>query len=161
MTQLADFIDAALQLEASWSTATAQLAREAPELEFYGASVGAIRGTLRNLERRYPNLGHDEITALSSELWAMPVFERRLTAIILLQSHVALLRNSDLTRIEGFVRTATLAALADPLATDVIRPLLEQLDAPGRAKAAVVLERWVADGDPWLRRAAELARARK
>jgi hypothetical protein len=159
VSEPAEFIDTALQLEASWSATTAQLAREAPDLEFYGSSVGAIRGTLRNAERRYPNLDHDAITALSSELWAAPVFERRLAAIILLQSHVALLRNSDLTRIEGFVRTATFAALADPLATDVIRPMLEHLDAPGRAKATVVLDRWATDGDPWLRRAAELAQA--
>jgi hypothetical protein len=160
VSEAAEFIDAALQLEASWSQAIAQLAREAPELEFYGASIGAIRGTLRNAERRYPNLDHDEITALSSELWARPVFERRLAAIILLQANVALLRNSDLTRIEGFVRSATLAALAGPLAADVIRPMLEQLDAAGRAKADVVLDRWAADADPWLRRAADLARPR-
>jgi hypothetical protein len=158
MTERAEFIDAALQLEASWSPAIAELAGQAPELEFYGASVGAIRGTIRNAERRYPNLDHDEITALSSELWASPVFERRLAAIILLQSHVTLLRNSDLTRIEGFVRTARLVALADPLATDVIRPMIERLDAAGRAKADVVLNRWEADHDPWLRRAAEAAR---
>jgi hypothetical protein len=158
VTQPADFIDAALQLEASWSPASAELARQAPELEFYGASVGAIRGTLRNAERRYPNLSHDEITALCSELWAVAVFERRLAAIILLQSHVALLRNSDLTRIEGFVRSARLPALADPLATDVIRPMLGRLDAQGRAKADVVLDRWLLDPDPWLRRAAELSR---
>jgi hypothetical protein len=159
VSEAAEFIDAALQLEASWNATTAQLARDAPELEFYGASVGAIRGTLRNAERRYPNLDHGEITALSSELWARPVFERRLAAIILLQSKVPLLRNSDLTRIEGFVRSATLAAFADPLATDVIRPMLEQLDAAGRAKADVVLDRWAREPDPWLRRAAEIARA--
>ncbi len=156
MTEPADFIDAALRLEASWSSSVDDLARQAPELEFYGASVGAIRGTIRNAERRYPNLAHDEITALSSELWAPPVFERRLAAIVLLQSNARLLRNSDLTRIEGFVRTAGLAALADPLATDVIRPMVERLDAQGRAKADIVLDRWAADPDPWLRRAAAL-----
>jgi len=158
MSAAAEFIDAALQLEASWSPAIAELARQSPELEFYGASVGAIRGTIRNAERRYPNLGHDEITALSSELWTPPVFERRLAAIILLQSHVALLRNSDLTRIEGFVRSARMAALADPLSADVIRPMLDGLEARGRAKADVVLDRWASDGDPWLRRAAEASR---
>ena len=52
--------------------------------------------------RRYRDLVHDDITALSSELWAVPVFERRLAAIVLLQSRVTL-KNTDLTRIEGFV----------------------------------------------------------
>lgn len=70
---------------------------------------------------------------------AVPVFERRLAAVVLLQSHLAVLDNSDLTRIEGFLRGARLRELADPLAVDV------------------VLERWLQDPDPWLRRAALLA----
>ncbi|MEB0015208.1 DNA alkylation repair protein, partial [Glaciimonas sp. Cout2] len=77
--------------------------------------------------RRYPGLTHDEVTALSTELWDVPVFERRFAAVVLLQSNVALLTNTDLTRIEGFLRDARLAALADPLARDVTRPLVGRL----------------------------------
>jgi hypothetical protein len=151
------FVDATLQAEGDPYRAAAAKERLGSDLRFYGASVGAVRGTIRDVARRHPGLTHDEITALSSELWAVPVFERRLAAVVLLQSNVHRLDNSDLTRIEGFVRSACLRALVDPLAGDVVAPLLERLDAPGRARADSVLHRWAGDGDRWLRRAALLA----
>lgn len=154
MTDAAEFIDAALRSEVSWNQTADHAAAEASRLRVYGASVGAVRGTIRNAERKYPGLDHDEITALSSELWDVPVFERRLATIVLLQSNVRILRVSDLTRVEGFVRAARLPSLADPLADDVLRPLIEGMDGRDRAKAMVVLERWAGDPDEWLRRAA-------
>lgn len=154
MDDVVEFIDTTLQREGSWSRAEAEQARLESDLRFYGSSVGAVRGTIRDALRRYPDLTHDDITALSSGLWAVPVFERRLAAIILLQSNVRLLNNSDLTRIEGFVRDARVPALVDPLAVDVVGPMIQRLDASSRARADVVLERWAEDPDVWLRRAA-------
>lgn len=154
MSDAVDFVDAALQLEATWQRALADEARIGSDLQFYGTSVGAVRGTIRDVGRRHPGLGHDEITALSSELWRPPVFERRLAAVVLLQTHVGLLRVSDLTRLEGFLRDARTPSLADPLIADVLTPLVEGLDAPARGRANVALARWSADGNPWLRRAA-------
>jgi hypothetical protein len=158
VSDAADFVNVALQREGSWSRAADDRERLQSDLEFYGASVGAVRGAIRDASRRYPGLTHDEVTALSSELWAIPVFERRLAAVVLLQSKVRMLVASDLTRLEGFVRSAALAALVDPLAADVIRPLIERLDAVSRGRADTVLDRWRDDGDAWLRRAAVLAR---
>jgi hypothetical protein len=150
-----DFVDAALQLESTWQRAIDHETRIGTDLLFYGASVGAVRGTIRDVGQRYPRLGHDEITALASELWRTPVFERRLAAIVLLQTHVRLLDNSDLTRLEGFLRDARTPALADPLIADVILPLVEALDAPSRSRANVAVARWAADSNPWLRHAAQ------
>ncbi|WP_427131175.1 DNA alkylation repair protein [Pseudarthrobacter sp. S9] len=157
MSDAGDFIDLSLQREGSWSRAEEAQSRLGGDLRFYGASVGAVRGTIRDAGRRYPGLLHDDITALSSELWAVPVFERRLAAVVLLQSNVPLLTNSDLTRIEGFVRQAHVRALVDPLAVDVIGPLLEGLDRPDMVRADSVLDRWVREPDVWLRRAALLS----
>jgi 3-methyladenine DNA glycosylase AlkD len=157
MTEPAEFIDATLQREGDGYRGEAERERLGSDLRFYGASVGAVRGTVRDALRRHRGLSHDDVTALSSELWAAPVFERRLAAVVLLQSRVSLLRNSDLTRMEGFVRDARLRALVDPLATDVIGPLVESLDAAGRARADIALDRWAAEPDPWLRRAALLS----
>jgi hypothetical protein len=151
-----DFVDVTLQAEGDWYRAADAQARLGSTLRFYGASVGAVRGTIRDLARRHPGMTHDEITALSSELWTVPVFERRLAAIVLLQSNLKLLKASDLTRLEGFVRDAGLNALIDPLALDVIGPLLGLLAAPEHSRATAVLTRW-AQGDATLRRAAELA----
>ncbi|MCU1446293.1 DNA alkylation repair protein [Cryobacterium sp.] len=159
MSAAGEFVDATLQNESSWERADADRARlGGAGLRFYGASVGAVRGTIRDAGRRYPGLSHDDITALSSELWALPVFERRLAAIVLLQTHVRMLQASDLTRIEGFLRQARSPALIDPLATDVLVPLVTGLAAPARGRATAVIDRWATEPATGLRRAAELAR---
>ena len=156
MSAAGEFVDATLRNEGDEYRAHAEKARLASDLDFYGATVGAVRGTIRDTARRYPGLTHDEVTALSTELWAVPVFERRFAAVVLLQSNVGLLTNTDLTRIEGFVRDARLAALADPLARDVTRPLIARLSGVPRGRADAAIERWARDPDPWLRRAAGL-----
>ena len=153
MSEAADFIDAALQYEAS---PYSQGGDGSDQLDRYGASVGAIRGTIRDAARRYPGLTHDEITSLSSELWALPVFERRRAAIVLLQTNAGLLLHTDLTRLEGFIRTAGSTPLVDALVEEVLRPLLDGLDASSHAKADVVITRWSTDPDPELRRASKM-----
>ncbi|MDR6687589.1 3-methyladenine DNA glycosylase AlkD [Arthrobacter sp. 1088] len=157
MSEAGEFVDFTLQRESSW-----EKAMEARErlggMKVYGASVGAVRGTVRDVLKRHKNLGHDDITALSSELWEEPVFERRLAAVVLLQTKVGLLVNTDLTRIEGFMRQAGTEELADPLAVDVVKPLLARLEGQAKERAERVLERWSRDTDPWLRRAAQLAK---
>jgi hypothetical protein len=154
-----EFIDAALQYEGDWYRADAERERLASSLTFYGASVGAVRGTVRDAQRKFRGLTHDDITALSSELWFQPVFERRQAAIVLLQSNVALLTHTDLTRIEGFVRTAQHDELVDPLIRDVVRPLLSQLDDTARSRALVAVTRWSHENNAALLRAADLALA--
>ena len=159
MTAAAEFIDAALQAESSWQRQAAGIDGLPATLGFYGTSVGAVRGTVRDALKRYRGLGHDELTALSSELWRVPVFESRLAAVVVLQSALPELRGTDLTRIEGFLRLAEWASLVDPLATDVVGPLLAGLDGIERARAVAVVDRWAVEPDPWLRRAAERARS--
>lgn len=156
MSDPGDFIDAALRYEGDEWKAEDARHRLGDSLDYTGASVGAVRGTVRSALQKFRALGHDDITALSSELWRAPVFERRLAAVVLLQSRVTLLRASDLTRLEGFARDARVRELLDPLAVDVIGPLVDGLDAAARAHADVVLDRWPGD-EPWLRRAAILA----
>lgn len=157
MSDAGEFIDLALQRESSWQRAEETQGRLGAGLTYYGASVGAIRGTVRDALRRHPELHHDDITALSTELWGVPVFERRLAAVVLLQSSVALLTNTDLTRIEGFIRSAAVRELVDPLAVDVVGPLISALDVVSRVRADSVLDRWARDSDKWLRRAALLS----
>ena len=155
MSAAGDFIDEALQRETAWTLPADD--REASGLRSYGASVGAVRGIVRDASRKFRGMSSDEITALASELWGVPVFERRLAAVVLLQSNVALLDNSDLTRIEGFLRDGRARSLVDPLAMDVVGPLIERLDDIGRSRAQVALDRWLGENNVWLRRAAILA----
>lgn len=138
----ATFIDHTLRSEASewrtWADGDASVGG----LGVYGASVGAIRGTVRGALRRHRNLQHDDITALASELWATPVFERRLAAIVLLQSQIDTLTGNDLTRIEGFLRDAGIPELIEPLTLDVVRPLLNRLTGPEADRARRIVNRW-------------------
>ncbi len=157
MSEAGEFVDYTLQMESTWERAEEASARLGEALKVYGASVGAVRGTIRDALKRYKNLAHDEITALSSELWEQPVFERRLAAVVLLQTKVGVLVNTDLTRIEGFIRQSGTRELVNPLATDVVRPLLARLEGRAKDRAERVLERWAEDPDPELRHAAALA----
>ena len=154
VSEAGEFIDAALQREASWERSNDQ---GSGGLRYYGASVGAVRGTVRDAFRRYRGMGHDAVLALSSELWAVEVFERRLAAVVVLQSHLALLQVTDLTRLEGFLRHGGTTELVDPLAIDVVGPFIDRLNSRDADRAAAVLDRWTADVDPWLSRAALLA----
>jgi len=154
VSEAADFIDLTLRNEGDWYRAQDSRERFGGYLDFYGASVGAVRGTVRDALRKFPGMGRDEVAALASELWGVPVLERRLAAVVLLQSRIRSLDNSDLTRLEGFVRTAGSAALVDPLAADVIRPLIEALDEPRRTRADAAIARWAREPNEWLRRAA-------
>ena len=160
MSAAGDFIDSTLQREGSASCAETAADDIGDGLRHYGSSVGAVRGTVRDAQRRFPGLSHDEVTALSSELWRVPVFERRLAAVVLLQDTVRLLLATDLTRLEGFVREARLPVLVDLIAIEVIAPLLRSLDSHARSRADKVLARWTDDRNPWLVRAAAMARTR-
>ncbi len=155
-TPAAEFIDRTLRAEASEWRADADAERIGGGLRFYGASVGAVRGTVRDAGRRHPGMTHDEVTALASELWTPPVFERRPAAIVLLQRHVGMLRGSDLTRIEQLLRDARVPDLVDPMAADVVRPLLGRLDGMEAERARRIVDRWAGEDDPNLRRASSL-----
>ncbi len=157
MSDAGEFIDLALQRESTWRRAEESHARWESGLRVYGASVGAVRGTVRDALRRHPELSHDGITALCTELWDVPVFERRQAAVVLLQSSVGVLTNTDLTRIEGFIRSAAIRELVDPLAVDVVGPMISGLDVAGRVRADSVLDRWLWGPENWLRRAALLS----
>lgn len=160
--EAADFIDATLQNEGAWYRADDVESRLGGALGSYGASVGAVRGTVRDAGRKFKDLGHDDVTALASLLWGQPgpgrrpVYERRLAAVVLLQSRVAVLRHSDLTRLEGFIRSAHTGELVEPLINDVVVPLLKVLDGHDRQRADVVITRWRQDPDDWIRRSASL-----
>jgi hypothetical protein len=150
-TPAAAFIDRILRAEATEERASADAARIGGGLRFYGASMGAVRGALRDARRRHPELMHDEVTALASELWSEPVYERRLAAVVLLQGQVSALLVSDFTRLEQFLRSPEVRALIDPLVADVVRPLLERLEGADAARARRIVDRWVCEGllEPW------------
>lgn len=156
----AEFVDRTLQNEGAWYRADDVAHRLGGVLASYGSSVGAVRGTVRDALRKFKDLDHDATVMLASALWGQPgpgsrpVFERRLAAVVLLQSRVRLLQHSDLTRLEGFLRSAHAADLTAPLLSDVLMPLLAGLGERERQRARGVVERWSGDPDAHLQAAA-------
>ncbi|WP_152030852.1 hypothetical protein [Agromyces aureus] len=69
------------------------------------------------------------------------------------------LGNGALTRIEGFLREASVDALSNPVIDDVVQPLIASLDGPPRTHALAVLARWADEPDPRLRAAAGRVRS--
>jgi 3-methyladenine DNA glycosylase AlkD len=122
------------------------------ELAFMGATVWQIRDAVKAVDagRRHDR---ERLLALVTELWAAPVHERRMAAVMLLERHLAVLRPPDLALLERLVRESRTWALSDGLAVSVIGPLLVR--HPDVAGAW--LDRWARDADFWIRRTALLS----
>jgi 3-methyladenine DNA glycosylase AlkD len=122
------------------------------DLRHLGATVWQIRREVKAFAGEHPDLSHAELVALVEELWATPVHERRMAAIFLLEAYPELVGPADLALLERLIRESRTWALVDGLAGDVAGQLLVR-----HPEAASELDRWAADPDFWLRRAALLA----
>ena len=145
-------IDAALRAAGTPERARRERAYLKSDLEHYGAPVPAVRAAVRDLRRRCPVLGHDDLVGLVDALWAAPVHERRVAAVVLLTAEGRLLGPDDVGWLERLLRQARTWALVDGLAAWVVGPLVER-----HPELAAALDRWAADPDLWLRRSALLA----
>lgn len=128
-----------------------------------------VRGALRSARDAGAVLAPAVRAAAVRRLWAEPVHEHRLAAVELLVAERARLDPvADLPLIEELLRGCRTWALLDPLAASVAGPCLDALDALGAdgrrgadgrggGDGTAVLERWIADADFWMRRAALLA----
>jgi 3-methyladenine DNA glycosylase AlkD len=122
------------------------------ELEHHGATVWQIRREVKSYTKEHPELSHAELVGLVEALWAKPVHERRMAAVILLEAYPQLVAPGDLALVERLVRESKTWALVDGLAGDVLGELL--LRHPSSAEE---LDRWAGDPDFWVRRSALLA----
>ncbi len=122
------------------------------DLEHIGATMGDIRATVKSFVRQHPNLSHDDLITLTDELWAKPVHERRMAAVVILESCPDLVGPQDFGFIEKLIRESKTWALVDGLATQVAGNILANYP-----NEAPTLDRWATDDDFWVRRSALLA----
>jgi 3-methyladenine DNA glycosylase AlkD len=122
------------------------------DLEFTGASVPQARATVIGWRKSQPELDRDHLLAVAAQLWARPVFECRLAAVLMLTDRRALLTAGDLPVVEQMLRESRTWALVDSLAADVAGALVARFP-----ELYPELDRWAADPDFWIRRSAMLA----
>jgi len=148
----ADAIAAGLRAAGSPQRAAQEQAYLKIDLEFFGVSVPVTRAAVRSWCRARPGLAHDELAGVAAALWEPPVFDRRLAAALLLEFSRALLGPAGAPLIERMLREARTWALVDGLAANVAGDLAERFP-----ELTVLLDRWAADDDFWIRRSALLA----
>jgi 3-methyladenine DNA glycosylase AlkD len=117
-----------------------------------GTTVWQIDREVKAFAAERPELSHDELVALVEALWAKPVHERRMAAVMLLEAYPELVAPSDLPLLERLIRESKTWAYVDGLATNVLGELLVR-----SSRTAPKLDRWAKDPDFWVRRSALLA----
>jgi 3-methyladenine DNA glycosylase AlkD len=150
--RVAAAIDAMLGARATRGRAEHVRAYLKSPLEHHGTGVPAIRAVAKDVARRHPALTHEDLVGLTEALWAKPVHECRMVAVELLCLRRDRLGPDDVPLLERLLLESRTWALVDPLATAVVGHLVERHRELGQ-----VLDRWAADDDFWLRRAALLA----
>jgi 3-methyladenine DNA glycosylase AlkD len=121
-------------------------------MEFAGVGLPGLRAIVRALLPRRPTMARGSLLAVVTELWARPLFECRLAASMLLGDHAEALIPADAALLERLIRQAGTWALVDELAPVVMGGLVERYP-----ELTAVLDRWAADEDFWVRRAALLS----
>lgn len=149
-TRLIRRIDAELRALGDPERAVGEKRYLKSDLAFYGCRLGDMRRLAKSFFRT-ERLGHSDLVELVPVLWAEPVFERRIFAVLLLELHAHELGPRDLPLIEGLIRESKTWALVDVLAGDVVSAIARE----HRVKQK--LDRWARDDDFWIRRASLLA----
>jgi 3-methyladenine DNA glycosylase AlkD len=150
--ELIEQVDISLRSRGTPERAEHEKAYLKSELRHYGTSVPAIRSVAKEVASDHPGLSRDDLLALVGALWAVPVHERRMAAVELLDTYHRHLREEDIVLLERLLRESRSWALVDPLAASVVGRLAER-----HPQLGLVLDRWAGDPDFWIRRAALLA----
>ncbi|HET9441839.1 MAG TPA: DNA alkylation repair protein [Acidimicrobiales bacterium] len=150
--RLAEEIDAGLRSRATPGRAEAEKAYLKSGLDHYGVTVPGIRAVATAVRKDNPELSRPEVLGAADALWRRPVHERRMAAVELLDLYADRLGPADLGFLERLVRESGTWALVDGLAASVVGELVGRHPELGRD-----LDRWAADPDFWVRRAALLA----
>jgi 3-methyladenine DNA glycosylase AlkD len=145
-------IEAAIRAAGTPERAVSEQAYLKIGLEFTGTAVPAARAIVQSWRRGQPGLTRDLLTGVAAALWARPVFDCRMAAVLLLADQRALLTSADAPLLERLLRDSGTWALVDSMAADVMGSLVERYP-----ELTATLDRWSADPDFWLRRSAMLA----
>jgi 3-methyladenine DNA glycosylase AlkD len=122
------------------------------ELTFIGTDTRTVREAASGVLRELAPLNRAGLLALVRDLWRRGIFELRALAVELLKARSTVLVAGDHRLIERLIRDSQTWAFVDFLSIQVAGPLVVRLP-----DLSTVLDRWAADRDLWVRRAAMLA----
>jgi 3-methyladenine DNA glycosylase AlkD len=152
LQELAGNLEGRLRGHASAERAVQAKAYLKSSLEFLGVSVPDTRSAVRAFLRSHPELSAADARRLVVTLWNVPVFERRAAAVFVLVAELPRSGPEDMELVERLLRDCATWALVDPLSCDVSGGLVQRFPELG-----TTLDRWAADDNFWLRRAALLS----
>ncbi len=124
-------------------------------LEHAGTSLPSIRACAKRIRRGHPDLTADEVFDLVHLLWSVPLHERRMLAVVVLEQYAQRLAAEHLVALEPLLRDSYTWALVDGLAGDVAASIVAR--QPDAAFVDETLRRWAHDEGLWIRRSALLA----
>jgi 3-methyladenine DNA glycosylase AlkD len=122
------------------------------DLEFLGVGLPLMRRIVRAVKQGHGALKRQGLLTLVRVLWNVPMFERRMMGVLLLEAFHPLLLPADIGLLERLIRQSKTWAFVDELAIAITGPLVEHYPELLR-----VLDRWARDDDFWMRRSAMLA----
>ena len=121
------------------------------DLDFMGVAVPDLRRQVRDWSRRQRGLDRNDLQRLCRALWQRRNHELRAFAIELLRFRRDLLESSDIALLEWMLERSDSWAYVDAIAVHLVGPLVEEFP-----RLSGELDRWSADENFWMRRAAIL-----
>jgi 3-methyladenine DNA glycosylase AlkD len=156
MSELVGTLEARLRAVATPERAEQEKRYLKSDLDFLGATLWQVEAAVRESLADCPEPDRRDVVRDAEQLWARPIHELRAAAVMLLERFADRLEPTDLPFLERLLRESRTWALVDPLAVNVVGPLLER----DRASVTPILDRWATDADFWIRRTSLLAELR-
>ncbi|MCK6502701.1 DNA alkylation repair protein [Myxococcota bacterium] len=138
-----------VRAQADPARAAAEKAYLKSALTFHGLTLPKVHAVERQIEAM---VTPEQLRPVVERLWAEPVHEPRAVAVELLERRARWLTSTDLSWIEVILRDCHTWAYVDAIAVHAVGSVVER-----EPPAAAVLDRWIVDGDFWIRRSALLA----
>tara|TARA_R110002072_G_scaffold46591_10_gene129105 strand:+ start:99511 stop:100170 length:660 start_codon:yes stop_codon:yes gene_type:complete len=113
-----------LTAKGSEELAAEQAAQHGDNLKFLGADDQEVLAAATDLAELYPDMGRAQMTAFVRTLWGSKTHELRCVGIEILAMRASLLEPPDMPFVEGLLKDATIEALNERIASDVLGPLV-------------------------------------
>lgn len=93
-------------------------------VKFLGADDQEVLAAATDLAAQYPDMGRAQMTAFVRTLWGSNTHELRCVGIEILAMRASLLEPPDMPFVEGLLKDATIEAINERIASDVLGPLV-------------------------------------